>query len=162
MPKRSAKSRLDAVVDESGRTLRDEVLTDSIEPLPPGTGPSVPAYDKPTTAGSFVLLHELDELKSRPQYMASGHAARTLVKRPDLRIVLIVLQCDRELKQHSTEEPVSIHTLTGRIRIALPDQSIDQTVGGLLVIEPGVMHDVTALEDSAFLLSMPWSAHRTD
>ena len=37
--------------------------------------------------------------------------------------------------------------------------NVSKSFGGLLVIEPGVMHDVRALADSAFLLSMPWSEH---
>jgi dTDP-4-dehydrorhamnose 3,5-epimerase-like enzyme len=47
----------------------------------------------------------------------------------------------------------------GRIGVTLPDGGMVQDIGGLMVIEPGVMHDIKALSDSAFLLSIPWSEH---
>jgi hypothetical protein len=56
-------------------------------------------------------------------------------------------------------QPVSIQTFMGRIGVALPDGGMVQDIGGLMVIEPGVMHDIRALSDSAFLLSIPWSEH---
>jgi hypothetical protein len=47
--------------------------------------------------------------------------------------------------------------LSGRIRISLPDRTIEPAEGELQLIESGVAHDMKALVDSAFLLSMPWS-----
>jgi len=121
--------------------------------------PTAPRHGRPASAGSFALVQEIDGLRNGPQYRDSGHAARTLFKCPALRIVLIVLRRDAELKQHKTNQPVSIQTLMGRIGVTLPDGSIVQDIGALIVIEPGVAHDVRALTDSAFLLSMPWSEH---
>lgn len=121
--------------------------------------PTAPGHGRPAPAGSFVLIQEIDGLRNAPQYRTSGHAARTLFKRPELRVVLIVLRRNAELKEHKTNQPVSIQTLMGRIGVALPDGGIVQDIGGLMVIEPGVMHDIRALSDSAFLLSMPWSEH---
>ena len=121
--------------------------------------PTAPGHERPASACRFTLIQEIDELRNAPQYRTSGHAARTLFKRPELRVVLIVLRRNAELKAHRTNQPVSIHTLMGRIGVALPDGGAVQDIGGLLVIEPGVMHDVRALTDSAFLLSMPWSEH---
>jgi hypothetical protein len=46
--------------------------------------------------------------------------------------------------------------------VALPKRTIEPGVGGLVLIEPSVMHDVIALADSAFVLSMPWSEHTSD
>ena len=118
---------------------------------------SAPAAERPASAGHFELLQEIQDLRNGQQYLATGHAARTLVKRPELRVVLIVLQRHAELKAHRTNQPVSIQTLVGRIRVALPGRSLEQFAGGLLVLEPGETHDVGAVTDSAFLLSMPWS-----
>jgi quercetin dioxygenase-like cupin family protein len=119
--------------------------------------PSGSPHGEPPSARHFDLVLEIDELKARQQYVTTGHAARTLVKRPELRIVLIVLRRGAELKEHRTNQPVSVQTLMGRIRIALPGRAVEPIVGGLVVIEPGVAHDVSALADSAFLISIPWS-----
>lgn len=128
-----------------------------LESASEGTGRSAPAHARPAPASHFDLIQAIDELRSGHQYKRAGHAARTLVKCPELRIVLIVLRRDAQLKEHRTNQPVSIHLLSGRIRVALPEY--EETVGGLLVIEPGVAHDVSAVTDSAFLLTMPWSEH---
>lgn len=126
------------------------------------TAPTSPAHGRPASAGDFELNHEIEVLKSGTQYATTGQAARTLFKRPELRVVLIVLRANSDLKEHRTNQPVSIQTLTGAIRVTLPERAIEQAVGGLIVIESGVVHDVIALEDSAFLLSMPWSDHAED
>jgi len=121
--------------------------------------PTAPGHERPASACKFTLIQEIDELRDATQYRTTGHVARTSCKRPELRVVLIVLRRDAELKAHRANQPVSIQTLMGRIVVALPDGSMVQDIGGLMVIEPGVVHDVRALTDSAFLLSMPWSEH---
>lgn len=119
--------------------------------------PTAPEYPRPPSAHDSDLLELAAELTRGVQYETTGHAARTVYRSPDLRVVLIVLRRRAELKEHSTGQPVSILTLTGSIRVALPERAIEQGVGGFVVIESGVAHDVTALADSAFLVSMPWS-----
>ena len=128
-----------------------------LESVSDGNEHSAPAHARPAPASHFDLIQVIDELRSGQQYKRTGHAARTLVRCPELRIVLIVLRRNAELKEHKTNQPVSIHLLSGQICVALPEY--EQAVGGLLVIEPGVAHDVTAITDSAFLLTMPWSEH---
>jgi quercetin dioxygenase-like cupin family protein len=128
-----------------------------LESVPDGSQRSAPAHARPAPASHFDLVQIINELRSDNQYERTGHAARTLVKYPELRLVLIVLRRDTELKEHRTNQPVSIHLLSGCIRVALPDD--EETVGGLLVIEPGVAHHVSAVTDSAFLLTMPWPEH---
>ena len=123
---------------------------------------TAPTHGVPEAAWSFELHREVDALKDAAQYRATGHAARTLFKSPELRIVLIVLRRGAELKEHKTNQPVSLQVLEGAIRVALPKRTVEPAVGGLVLIEPTVLHDVIALADSAFLLSMPWSEHTAD
>lgn len=47
--------------------------------------------------------------------------------------------------------------LTGRIRITLREKWMEQAATEMLLLEPGLKHDITTMVDSAFLLSMPWS-----
>ena len=126
------------------------------------TAKTAPTHGIPEAAWSFELYREIEALRNGSQYQTTGHAARTLFKSPALRVVLIVLRRDAELKEHRTNQPVSLQVLEGAIRVALPKRTIEPGVGGLVLIEPSVMHDVIALADSAFVLSMPWSEHTSD
>jgi quercetin dioxygenase-like cupin family protein len=126
------------------------------------TAKTAPTHAIPEAAWSFELHREVEALKNASQYRTTGHAARTLFKSPQLRVVLIVLRSGAQLKEHKTNEPVSLQVLEGVIRVALPKRTVEPVVGGLIVIEPSVLHDVIALADSAFVLSMPWSGRASD
>jgi quercetin dioxygenase-like cupin family protein len=129
---------------------------------PREASPSAPVHQVPAPGGLFDLAREVAELRSQPQYQSTGQAARTLVKRQELRIVLIVLRKDAEMKEHRTNHPVSIQALVGRMRVTMPDRSVEQVASALLVIEPDVCHDILALTDCALLLSMSWSDQAED
>lgn len=112
----------------------------------------------PARDGTFDLAREIDALRASPQYREHGHAGRTLIKTATLRIVLVVLHRGKRLAEHSVAEPISIQVLGGRIRVDLPGCPIDQGIGRLISVSPGVPHDVEALTDAAFLLTLPWES----
>lgn len=109
-------------------------------------------------AASYLELNiarELEQLQREPGWQ-SGHAARTLVKYEGLRVVLIALQAGSRIPEHHTEGQISIHTITGHIRVHAQERSFDLLTGGLLALDRGFAHDVEALEESAFLLTIAW------
>jgi quercetin dioxygenase-like cupin family protein len=96
------------------------------------------------------------ELRSGAGYQRDGHTARTLVRKPDLRIVLIVMKAGARIAEHRADQTVSVQVLSGHVHLRLPDDTADLAAGRLLVIERGVTHDVEAMADSAFLLTLGW------
>jgi quercetin dioxygenase-like cupin family protein len=102
----------------------------------------------------FDLATADRELRSEPAYERDGHTARTLVREPAMRVVLIVMRAGARIAQHRSQETASIHTLAGHVRIALPDRTLELPTARLLVIAPGLPHDLEALGDSAFLLTL--------
>ena len=109
-------------------------------------------------AASYIELdiaRELEQLRREPGWQ-SGHKARTLVKYDGLRVVLIALQARSRIPEHHTEGQISIHTISGRIRVHAQERSFDLSSGGLLALDRGLAHDVEALEESAFLLTIAW------
>ncbi len=110
------------------------------------------------TALEFDLAAEADRLKAEPTWRSEGHNAKTLVKHPDFRVVLIALKAGGRMNEHKTDQCVTIHTLVGRLRLHLPAQVLDLPSGALLALEQTVLHEVEALEDSVFLLSLGWSS----
>lgn len=82
----------------------------------------------------------------------SGRTARTLVKYPDLRIVLVSMKAGTRFKQHKTTARFAILTLAGHLRLHLPDATVEVPRGELLALDRDVSHDVEAVRQSTFLL----------
>lgn len=113
-----------------------------------------------TLSGSvlqFGLASELDELHRDEAWLQpTGRSSKTLVKYPDLRIVLIAMKANTRMHEHTAAGRISVHTLNGHIRLHLPERVVDLPVGHLLALDHCVPHDVEASEDSAFLLTLSW------
>jgi quercetin dioxygenase-like cupin family protein len=113
-----------------------------------------------TLSGSalqFNLASELDQLHRDESWLhPTGRSSKTLVKYPDLRIVLIAMKANTRMHEHTAAGRISVHSLNGHIRIHLPEQVVDLPVGHLLTLDQCVPHEVEASEDSAFLLTLSW------
>ena len=104
----------------------------------------------------FNLAREIEQLHEEEAWLRTGRNSKTLVKQPDFRIVLIALQEGGHLDEKSADARISIHTLTGHVRLQLPEQTVDLPEGHLLVLDRALEHDLVALEESAILLTISW------
>jgi len=105
----------------------------------------------------FDLASELDQLHRDESWLqTTGRSSKTLVKHPDLRIVLIAMKANTRMHEHTAAARISAHSLNGHIRLRLPEQVVDLPAGHLLALGQCVPHDVEAAEDSAFLLTLSW------
>ena len=109
---------------------------------------------EPVTA--LDLLDEAARLRREPTWQQSDRNAKTFVKANDLRLVLTTLKQGAIVKEHRAPGSAVVQTLSGRIRLGLPDQAVDLPVGALVVLEPNLPHDVEALEKSAFAITIAW------
>ena len=105
---------------------------------------------------TFDLAAEIEQLKGGEHWEKNGRVSKTLVKHSDFRIVLMFMKAGTLMQEHKTEARISIHALSGRLLIKLDEQTVELAAGNLLVIEKSLAHDVKALEESAFLLSIAW------
>ena len=115
-------------------------------------------HEQPAGAPYVELdfLRELEELRSEPEWKR-GHNAKTLVKTDSLRIVLMALAPQAQVPRHRTEGRISIQTLSGDIVVRAAGRTFDLRAGALLVLDPGIDHDVEARDvESAFLLTIAW------
>src|ERR1700730_16088939 len=83
----------------------------------------------------FNLEKEIAQLHEEEAWLRTGRNSKTLVKRPDFRIVLIGLQKGSRLEEHSADARISIYTLSGHVKLQLPEQTVDLPSGHLLVID---------------------------
>ena len=82
--------------------------------------------------------------------------AKTLFKKPDLRVVLILAAPGGKMNQHHADGTISVQVLKGRIQFSAPGESHSLRAGNLLTLAASIKHEVEAQEDSAFLLTIGW------
>jgi quercetin dioxygenase-like cupin family protein len=120
--------------------------------------PQRPAQQLTGEALVFDLAQRAEQLRREPAWERGGRNAITLAKEGDLRVVLTVLRAGSRLREHAVEGPFTIQTISGRVRLQLPDrgpeQAIELSAGQLAAVARGLAHDVEALEESAFLLTI--------
>lgn len=104
----------------------------------------------------FDLAAETEQLRQEDAWKTTLRNAKTLVKYPDLRVVLIALKSGTRMKGHQADGSISIQGLTGKLRLHLPHQTAELDAGQLLTLERALPHDVEALQDSSFLLTISW------
>jgi quercetin dioxygenase-like cupin family protein len=105
---------------------------------------------------TFDFAAEIEQLRREEHWLRDGRISRTLVKHSDFRIVLMLMKTGMLMQEHKTDARISIHILSGRLLIKLEEQTVELPAGHLLVLEKALSHEVNALEESAFLLSISW------
>lgn len=103
------------------------------------------------------IPEEAKQLRQQESWLrGTGRSSKTLVKYPDLRIVLISMKANTRMKEHKTDARIAILTVAGHIRLHLPDATVELPAGHLLALDGAVAHDVEALKQSVFLLTISW------
>ncbi len=101
------------------------------------------------------LNREIEQLRAAGRWQ-SGHTAKTLVKYPDLRLVLIAMKTGGRLERHRADGRITVQSLDGKIRFNTAERSVDLAAGQMLTLDRGIPHDVEGIVDSAFLLTIAW------
>ena len=90
---------------------------------------------------------EIDLLRREETYHRVGRNAKTLIKRPDFRVVLTAIRGGTRVAEHAAAGPLTVETLRGRIRMRLPGGEVDLDPGRLLTLERNQRHDDQGIED---------------
>ena len=107
----------------------------------------------------FDLQQEMRALRREDSWdRETGRSSKTLAKYPDFRIVLVLMKAATHMEEHRAEARISIHVLVGKIRLHLPGLApVELSAEQLLALDCGMRHDVEALQESAFLLTVSWT-----
>jgi quercetin dioxygenase-like cupin family protein len=114
-----------------------------------------------THAAAQVAPHLQFDLKAEvarlcKTEMQARHNSRTLMKAPDLRVVLVTAKKGAVLNEHCADGSVTILAVAGAIRLKLEDTNVELKPGELLALDRALRHDVEALSDCAFLVTIGW------
>ena len=107
----------------------------------------------------FDLTSEVDRLHDEPTWN-TGQNARTLIKYDDLRVVLMALKAGARIPAHKATGRISVHLLSGHIRLNASERAFDLLPGSLLALNHRAPHDLEGLEESVDLLTIAWPGRR--
>jgi quercetin dioxygenase-like cupin family protein len=93
---------------------------------------------------------------------ATDRHTKVLVKVDDFKLVMISLNKGAHIHEHKAPGRILVQTLKGHIQFKLPTETLEMPKGSLITVEPHVPHDVTALENSVFLLSIFTPVNKTE
>lgn len=102
----------------------------------------------------FGIEAEVQRLKQEPGWRETSRNAITLAKEPGLRVVLTVLRQGTRLHEHHADGPLTLQVISGRLTLNAAGRSLALGAGEIAVLEGAVEHDLEAIEEAAFLLTI--------
>jgi len=103
---------------------------------------------------AFSIADEIERLKQGTQWATGSRNATTLAKTPQLRIVLVIVRKGATMHEHQVEGPITLFVLSGAIRFTAGGEDRLVRANGLLALDKAIPHDLEALEEGAFLLTI--------
>ena len=100
-------------------------------------------------------------LKQELQAGEAGHRQEMLYKRGPTSVSLFLFGHLTRLAPHRAKGVVTIHVVDGHLQVRAEGQVHDLHTGHLLVLAPGVEHDVVARQESRMLLTVHLDAVAT-
>jgi quercetin dioxygenase-like cupin family protein len=82
------------------------------------------------------------------------HRQETLYRHGSLTLALFLFEQGASLPQHTADGVVTVQVLQGRLKMSAEGKDHDLPAGSVLVLAPGVRHDVQAVEASRMLLTV--------
>ncbi|HVA86174.1 MAG TPA: AraC family ligand binding domain-containing protein [Candidatus Saccharimonadales bacterium] len=103
---------------------------------------------------AFELAAIAERLRNEPHPGKDGHRQITIFRDGPVSLVLFDFEQDGRLVDHLADGLVSIHVLGGRVAVRTGEANHDLAAGSLLVLVPGVVHNLHAVEPSRVLVSV--------
>lgn len=103
---------------------------------------------------AFDLHAVASELRDEGRVARDGHRQITLFHEAGVTIVLFDFEAGGTLADHSAAGHVTIQAITGQMRVTTPDAGRRLLAGSMVLLAPGVHHDIRAIEPSLMLLTV--------
>lgn len=103
---------------------------------------------------TFAIEEKIAQLKKETAWINGDRNAVTLQKNSNIRIVLISLRKGATLNEHKVEGPITLFVLSGKMNFIAGEEKIVIETNGLIVLEKTIPHDVEALEDTIYILTI--------
>ena len=101
---------------------------------------------------TFDLATKMHEAASLP--LSGGRATHAIVTFPNLKLFVIYMPSGSTWAEHSTPGRIAVQVLKGRIIMSVGDEQRDLAASHGVALDSNVKHDVHAIEESWFLLTV--------
>ena len=105
-------------------------------------------------AVTFKINDEIDMLTREPEWLFGDRNAVTVVKTPNLGVVLTAVKKGAKLCGHEVDGPITIQVLSGAVRFGLGVEAKTLRDGTVIVLDRAIPHVIEALENSALILTI--------
>lgn len=105
-------------------------------------------------AAAFVDLEATIQELHTTEAWQRGKAAKRLNTFPNFRVSLMALKAGASLGEHRNPGRVSIQTIAGNVRVVADGKTFPSPPGSIIFLDRNVPHDVQAVEESAFLVTV--------
>lgn len=102
----------------------------------------------------FDFIAVADEMAREPSATTQRHRQKTLYRHGQTSLALFRFEAGAELREHRANGTVFIQVLDGRITVQAQGARHELTSGQVLVMSPGVPHDLHAEEPARMLLTV--------
>lgn len=92
----------------------------------------------------FDLAAEAASLRAEPRPGRDGHRVITLFRQDPVSLLLFDFEAGGAMADHVADGIVTIHVLTGRAEVRTAEAQHEIPAGSVLVMRPGVRHDLVA------------------
>jgi len=100
------------------------------------------------------LNETIKQIKSETTWTESDRNSVTLFKSETMRIVLIGLHENAELKPHKVNGVISVQVVQGKIEFTAEQQNTHLEKGQMIALHENIVHSVKALTESFFILTL--------
>jgi quercetin dioxygenase-like cupin family protein len=96
----------------------------------------------------------ISQIKSEAAWKDADHNAITIFKSESMRIVVIGMHENAELKTHTANGTISVQVITGKINFTANEHTVSLETGQMLALHEKIPHSVLALKESFFVLTL--------
>lgn len=96
----------------------------------------------------------IQQIKQEVTWKESSLNSITLFKSDKMRIVLIGIHKNGELKTHTAPGYISVQVMEGHIQFTTEEKTVELQKGQMISLQPQLPHSVVAKEESFFLLTL--------
>ena len=97
------------------------------------------------------------QIKNEKTWNESDRNSITVFKTNGLSIVIIALHKNAEMIKHKTEGLISIQVIEGEINFNTNNETVNLRTGQMLALHTGIIHSITAIVETVFLLTITTS-----